>query len=293
MERCELTHRERVCIDVDVARAQHAAYEDALRGLGCVIERLPSLPDLPDSVFVEDTAVVLPELAIATRPGARSRRGEVPSTAAALAAHRNVIAIVEPGTIDGGDVLHVERQVFIGISSRTNDAAIAQVRSLVEPYGYTVVAVPVGGALHLKSAVTYLGGGRLLVNRSLIDVAAFQGLSWIDVDPAEPDAANALLVDHTVLFPIAFPRTRERLEKAGVRVVTVDASELAKAEGALTCCSILVEPFGVGGPSPRDSGEKGHMDAAPHRRGVRRARNSDPSRHRGHIVPNASSRPIV
>ena len=240
MKECELTHLSRVAIDLDRARAQHAAYEDALRRLGCVVERLEPLPHMPDSVFVEDTAIVLGEVAIATRPGAASRRAEVASMETSLARYRRVVRIEEPGTIDGGDVLHVDRRVFVGISTRTNAAAVSQVRKLLEPHGYEVVPVSVRGVLHLKSAITHVGGTQFLVNRDLIDPAPFAGYDLIDVDPAEPDAANALLVHDAVLFPAAFPRTQRRLQSAGKNVITLDASELAKAEGALTCCSVIV-----------------------------------------------------
>lgn len=241
MDRCELTHLPRNFIDIAVARAQHAAYEHALRQLGCRVQRLEPLPDLPDSVFVEDAAIVLDELAIATRPGAESRRAEVASVADALSGYRKVVRITEPATIDGGDVLRVGSRLFVGVSTRTNRAAADQLRVFVEPYGYDVVTVNVGGVLHLKSAITQVGQMQLLVNRAWIDTAAFDGYELIDVDREEPGAANALLVGDTVLFPATFARTQRRLEEAGLRVVTVDASELAKAEGALTCCSLLLQ----------------------------------------------------
>ncbi|MFZ2492460.1 MAG: arginine deiminase-related protein [Thermoanaerobaculia bacterium] len=240
MATCELTHAAREPIDIALARAQHAAYEEALRDLGCTVERIAPLPALPDSVFVEDTAIVLDELAIVTRPGAESRRAEVDSMADALATRRSVVRIIAPGTIDGGDVMVVGRRMFVGISSRTNAAALDQLRGFVEPHGYEVIGVGVRGVLHLKSAVTQVGPDLLLVNRDLLDSAAFAGFTLIDVDPDEPHATNALLIGDAVLFPSAFERTRRRLADAGVRVVTVDASEVAKAEGALTCCSVLV-----------------------------------------------------
>lgn len=241
MDRCELTHLARAPIDIDVARRQHAAYEDALRRLGCRVERIEPLPNLPDSVFVEDAAIVLEELAIATRPGASSRRAEVESVANSVARYRKVVMITEPATIDGGDVLRVGKRIFVGVSSRTNPAAVEQLRRVLQPYGYDVVEVNVRGVLHLKSAVTQVGPSQLLANRKWIDEAPFTCCSFIDVDGAEPGAANALLVGSTALFPAAFPRTRRRLEDAGISVLTIDASELAKAEGALTCCSILVD----------------------------------------------------
>ena len=240
IQHCQLTHIAPVPIDIETARSQHAAYEDALRHLGCVVERVDPLPAMPDSVFVEDTAVVLDEMAVVTRPGAATRRGEVESMARALARYRTIVWIEEPATIDGGDVLRIGRRVFVGISTRTNVAAVSQLRALAGPHGYEVIPVTVGGVLHLKSAVTHAGGNHLLINPARIDTRPFRGFSFIEVDPSEPDAANTLLAGDTLLFPAAFPRTRARLESAGLRVVTLDCSELAKAEGALTCCSVLI-----------------------------------------------------
>src|SRR5436190_11918806 len=161
---CELTHVARVPIDVELARAQHRAYEQALINAGYRVERLDTGPDMPDSVFVEDIAVVFDELAIITRPGAESRRRETPAVAEALAAYRPLHVIQPPGTVDGGDVLVAGRKVFVGRSTRTNDAAAMQMRRILGPFGYTVVQTDVRGCLHLKSAVTRLDADRLLVN---------------------------------------------------------------------------------------------------------------------------------
>ncbi len=238
---CELTHLERTPIDVDVARAQHAAYEAALTALGCWIERLPAEPDLPDSVFVEDVAVVLDEVAILTRPGAESRRGERSTIERALAPHRDVVAIEAPGIVDGGDVLVSGRDVWIGLSTRSNRHAVDQFRAAVADHGYRVHAATVTGCLHLKSAVTAAGDGLLVANPDLVDVDQFGDHRCIAVDPTEPGAANVVRVGDSVLAAAAFPRTAERLSDAGLDVHLVDASELARAEGALTCCSLLFE----------------------------------------------------
>ncbi len=239
--RCELTHIEREPIHVGVARAQHGAYERLLASLGCAIVLLPEEPELPDAVFVEDTAVVLPELAIITRPGAPSRRPEVPSVAATLARYRRLVTIEAPGTIDGGDVLVAGKEVFIGETGRSNSHAIEQVARALRPFGYVVRGVPVSGCLHLKSAVTLCGSDTLLVNPAWVDPALFRGKSIIDVDPLESHAANALLLDGGIIYPSSFPRTRERLLAQGMTVHEIDLSELAKAEGAVTCCSLIVE----------------------------------------------------
>ena len=241
MARCELTHLTRKPIDIGAAQAQHAGYEDALRAAGCTVERMAPLPDAPDSVFVEDTAIVLDDLAIITRPGAASRRGETDSVAAALLPYREILHIEPPATIDGGDVLRVGRRIFVGLSTRTNADAVDQLHAALDPRGYEIVPVIVRGVLHLKSAVTQVSPTQLLVNPDWIDAASFGGYDLIDVDPTERSAANALLVRGSVLFPAEFPRTAEKLERAGVPLIRVAASEVAKAEGALTCCSLVFE----------------------------------------------------
>ena len=239
MASCELTHQARVPIDLDRARAQHRDYEQALVDAGCRVERLPAGPDMPDAVFVEDIAVVFDELAIIARPGAESRRVEVPAIAAALEPHRPLSFIELPGTLDGGDVLVTGRRVYVGVSSRTNRQAIAMMHQALAPHRYTVCAVEVRGCLHLKSAVTSVADDTLLVNPSWIARDALGGFDLVEVDPSEPAAANALRVGETVIFPSAFPRTAERLAKRGVTLRLVDASEVAKAEGAVTCCSVI------------------------------------------------------
>lgn len=240
LARCELTHLSRSPIDVERARAQHQAYEEALSSLGVRVLSLPELPDLPDAVFVEDTAVVTPELAVITRPGAESRRLEVETVAAALAPHRTLARIEAPATLDGGDVLRLGKAIFVGRSSRTNDEGIAQLRGLVAPFGYSVKAVSVNGCLHLKSAVTEVADNLLLVSPSWVDPTLF-GARWIEVHPSEPTGANALRAGAHVLHTASHPRTGERLQKEGIRIVQVDVSELEKAEAALTCCSILLD----------------------------------------------------
>ena len=238
--RCELTHLTREPIDVDLARVQHHGYEAALAELGCEVCGLPAAPDLPDSVFVEDVAVVVDELAIITRPGAPSRRPEVPVVADALKSYRELVEIEAPGTLDGGDVLRIGKRVLVGISGRSTLAAIEQMRAALVPFGYTVEGVPVTGCLHLKSAVTRVAEDAVLVNPAWVDVALFDGLAVIPIDPAEPYAANALLIGDSIIYPTAYPRTRGLLERHGIDVRAVDVGELIKAEGAVTCCSLIV-----------------------------------------------------
>ena len=242
--RCELTHLERRPIDVTLARSQHKQYEWLLRSLGCSVHTLPALDEYPDGVFVEDPALVLDELAILLRPGVASRRGESASLESALRPFRTVERIEAPGCIDGGDVIQVGKRIFVGESSRSNAAAVAQLREIVLPLGYEVKTVPVKGVLHLKSAATAITDNRLLVNPRMVPQTAFEGLEILHVDPAEPFAANALRVESAVITQDSFPRTREILEQAGLSVRSVDASELSKAEGALTCCSLLFRQRG-------------------------------------------------
>jgi len=238
---CELTHLDREPIDVDLARTQHERYERVLADLGCCIERLVEEPEFPDSVFVEDIAIVLDEVAIITRPGALSRRGERSSIEAALQPHRPIQHIGAPAILDGGDVLVVGRDVYVGLSTRTNVNSVRQLREFVADYGYRVTGVGFKDCLHLKSSATAVSDDTLLVNPDWVDPSAFSGQACIVVDPAEPRGANVVRVGDTVLFGADFPRTGERLSAEGFDVQPVEATELAKAEGALTCCSLIFE----------------------------------------------------
>lgn len=236
----ELTHLEREPIDVARARDQHAAYAEALRQLGCEVREVEAAPEHPDSVFIEDTAVVFDEVAVIARPGAVSRRGEMPAVERALAPLRRLARIEVPGTLDGGDVLVVGKRVFVGQTGRTNTAGIAQLRAILAPHGYAVQGVVVTGCLHLKTAATALDDRTVLVNPAWIPAAALEGLERVEVDPSEPMGANIVRVGHGLLYGAAYPRTLERLRSRGYVPVCVDASEVAKAEGAVTCCSLLV-----------------------------------------------------
>jgi len=242
MARCELTHLQRAAIDVALAREQHRAYEQALRDLGWRIESLPEEPELPDSVFVEDTAIVLDEVAVITRPGALSRRAETASIAAVLGKYRDLVCIESPGTLDGGDVLHVRRSLYVGTSSRSNATGIGQLGALLRPFGYRVLPVPVQGCLHLKSAVTQVAAGELLINSRYVERRHFPEMRFIEVDESEPSGANALMIGADVIYPRSYPRTAEILRQRGIRVSTVEMSETEKAEGAVTCCSLLLSP---------------------------------------------------
>ena len=237
---CELTHLAREPLDVTRAMAEHRAYQALLAQLGATVRQLPSEPQLPDAVFVEDTAVVLDEVAVIARPGASSRRPETATVEAALAAHRPLVRIEGPATLDGGDVLVSDRRVHVGLSSRTNQDAVDQLAELLEPYDYEVLSVRFRGCLHLKSAVTLIADGLLLLNPEWVDPTLFPDHRAISVDPTEPHAANALPLGGSVIHPLHHSRTRQRLEVEGVRVAPLALDELVKAEAGVTCCSLLV-----------------------------------------------------
>ena len=237
---CELTHLERAPIDIHIAEEQHREYERALEKMGYTIRRLPETPHLPDGVFVEDTAVVFPEIAIITRPGAESRRPETDTMATVLKEYRELRFIEAPGTIDGGDVLTLGKHVYIGDSQRTNRAAIQQFAEILQPFGYTVTAVPVTECLHLKTAIAPLEDDLLLINPDWVDGDIFHDHQIETVHPNEPFGANVMRRENHALCSKAFPKTANLLTKKGYDVITINQSEMAKAEAGLTCCSVIV-----------------------------------------------------
>lgn len=238
---CELNFIPRLPIDLAKAQAQHQAYEQLLRSLGAGVLSLPAELTLPDSMFVEDPAIVLDELAVIFPLGTESRRPEAASIAQALSKFRKLEYVRLPGTLEGGDILRIGRKLFVGLSKRSNAEGIRQLAAILAPHGYEVVAAAVTGCLHLKSAVTSLNSETLLANRAWFDASRFASYQWVDVDPAEPHAANALALCNTVIFPTSFPRTRARIEAAGFYVSPLDISELQKAESGLTCSSLIFE----------------------------------------------------
>lgn len=239
IERCELTHLSRTAIDYERACEQHRQYEEALRSLGVQVIALPEEPDLPDSVFVEDTALVLDECAIITRSSKDSRKAETIIIEKALAPFRTLFHIKEPGTLDGGDILCAGKNIYVGISTRSNQRAIEQLQEHLAPFGYVVKGVSVTGCLHLKSAVTIVKEDTLLINPEWVNKENFSDVKFIEVAPSEPFAANAVLINDTIIYSTSYPNTQILLADAGIRMMLVDTDELAKAEGALTCCSLI------------------------------------------------------
>jgi dimethylargininase len=241
LERCELSFLGRSPIDGAQARRQHAAYVGALESLGCRLAWLPALPEHPDGVFVEDTAVSVPEITVITRPGAASRRNEVESVATTLAAQTRLARVREPGTLEGGDVLRIGRALYVGMSARSNPDGIAQLAAALAAFSYSVQGVPMQGCLHLKSAVTCIAPDTVLVNPQWVDPALFGLRNVIEVAPSEPFGANTLTVSGVTLVSADYPLTQQALEAAGVRTRALEVSELHKAEAALTCMSLIFE----------------------------------------------------
>jgi dimethylargininase len=228
-------------IDVANASRQHAQYVSALGSLGVEIVALSADDACPDCCFVEDTVVTADGVALITRPGAPSRRGEVDAIADALSARVEVKRMKAPATLDGGDCLRVGRTIYVGLSARTNEAGVSCLRDVFGPCGYSVVAVAMPrGVLHLKTVCAPLRDDLVLVAEGTLPVGTFGGAGLVIVPREEAAAANAVAFGHAALVAPEGTRTAARLTREGFRVVPVDTSELRKADGALTCLSVLV-----------------------------------------------------
>lgn len=246
LAKCELSFLKRERIDIARAVEEHRQYEACLESLGVRVIALPDDPAFPDGVFVEDPAIVLDEIAVITRMGAVSRRGEADAIVTALAPFRRTVHLREPATLEGGDVMVAGKTLYVGLSQRTNRNGISQLAHVLGAFDYDVVPVEIHGCLHFKSACCYLGASpqgddSVLANREWFDATPLAGLRVLEVPAEEAWAANVLRVGDVVLVPSRFPRTGEMLTSAGYRVVTVDNTELAKAESGLTCMSLLFE----------------------------------------------------
>ncbi len=229
-------------IDLALAARQHEAYRAMLERAGATVVVLDANLAHADAVFVEDTAIVLDEVAVLTAMGAPSRRAEPAGIEPELRRHRaEVVRIEAPATIEGGDVLRVGKTVFVGVTARTNAAGMDALDVVLRRFGYTLRSVRIDGCLHLKTACTALPDGRLLVSPGWVDERDLDGFGIVHVADDEPDAANVALVNGRVLAASAHPRTLEQLRGLGFDVDAVDLSEFAKAEGCVTCLSILLD----------------------------------------------------
>jgi dimethylargininase len=235
----ERTHVGRDPIDVTRALAQHDAYRQTLEACGLAVHRLDDADAFPDGVFVEDTAVVLDELAVLTHPGAPSRRAEVRGIELALRAYRGTERVAAPATLDGGDVIVVGRRILVGRSSRTNAGGVQALAAITRRHGYSVTSVGMHGCLHLKSGCTALPDGRLLVNGDWIPVADLAGFDLVHVPAAEPWGGDVAIANGTVIAAAAYEKTLALIEREGFPVKAVDVSEFAKAEGGVTCLSLI------------------------------------------------------
>ena len=217
---------------------QHQAYRHALQNLGLEVILLPAQPAFPDAYFVEDPAIVTPNLAVITLPGAPSRQGEEISLEPVLRLYRPVAHINPPGTVEGGDILMVGNHFFIGLSERTNHEGATQLAVLLAAAGHTSETIQVASGLHLKSSVNYIGKDILLVTNALVDHPAFARYTKILLDPDEEYAANTLWVNDTLLTPKGFPKTYAKLTRLAMSIVELDVSEVQKMDGGLTCMSL-------------------------------------------------------
>lgn len=238
---CKLTFMDREQVDVAVATRQHEAYTQCLKQMGVRITPLPLLTEAPDAVFIQDTAVVVDEVAVVATMGVSCRAAEVESVAQVLSSHRPLRRLSPPATLEGGDVVRVGRTLYVGDSGRTNREGIKQLSEILAPYDYHVRPVGVSGCLHLSTGCSYLGNGLMVLNPVWVDADPFRQFEVLEVPETESWAANTIAVGDTVLMASAFERTCALVAEKGFQVVTTDISELQKAEGALTCMSLMFD----------------------------------------------------
>ena len=238
---CEVRHVPREGIDLQLAFRQHEGYCRVLRQMGVEVEVLPPEVAFPDSVFIEDNAIILDELAVTASMGTSSRQGEPALLLPVLARHRRLVTIAPPATIEGGDVLRVGKRLYVGVSTRTNRAGVDALRAVAEPLGYGVTPVEIRACLHLKTACTSLDRETLLVNPAWLDGDALGARRLLRVPAEEPFGANVLRLPRGLLVHASSPLTRNVLEARGYAVESVELSEFSKAEAGLTCLSLLIE----------------------------------------------------
>jgi dimethylargininase len=237
---CELTFINREPIDYQLACQQHDNYCQALRSLGAQVITLSDNLDYADCCFVEDTAIIVDEVAVITSMGVASRRKETPAIEKVLAQYRDIAHIDLPATIEGGDLLKAGKTLYLGVSNRTNMAGVNALADILAPFGYQVKPVTVKGSLHLKTACTLINDNYLLANPAWVDINQFADLNIIYTPDAEPWAANVLKVGDQILAQAGFPQTLELITALVSATITVDISEFRKAEAGLTCLSLLL-----------------------------------------------------
>jgi dimethylargininase len=235
----ELTFLSRKKLDFEKAAKQHQAYCDALKELGARVITLDAVNSLPDSVFVEDTALVLDEIAVIVSIGAKSRIREVGLMEATLSKFRSASRIKPPARIDGGDILRVGKKLFVGNSTRTNKKGIRALHKFVNPFGYEVIRLKIDGSLHLKTGCTALDDRTILINPDWVDATAFRNFEQIEVAKSEPFAANILRIGKTICLHSGFENTKKIVEDRGYKIKEIDISEFLKAEAGLTCMSLI------------------------------------------------------
>jgi len=230
-------HPEASSLNLEIARQQHAAYCQALQTAGAVLEALDPLDDFPDSVFIEDNAVILEGRVILCSMKEPSRREEVSFLAETLQSRLPVLRLQPPVFIDGGDVLQTDDAIFVGQSQRTNQKAVEALQSLTSK---PVIPIAVKQGLHLKTSVSFLGNNLLVINPSFIDAEPFRKYEWIEVEEEEAYAANCLAVRDHVILPAGFPNLVQRIQEHGFVTLPVEMSEFQKADGGVTCLSLLM-----------------------------------------------------
>lgn len=238
---CELTFREREPIDADEAVKQHEAYCDLLRRCGVTVITLPASASHPDCCFVEDAAIVVDELAIIAGMGVASRCGELPVIVTALAEYRELVHIGPRAKLEGGDVIRIGKNIFVGLSMRSDTAGVAELRRILQPFGYQITPVRTRGSLHLTTACGIVNDETLLVNPHWIDIEPLKHFNLLHTPDDEPWSANTVRIGDTVCLEQGAPRTLELVSKVHSQIETLAISEFRKAEGSLSCLSLLFE----------------------------------------------------
>ncbi|MFH0760851.1 MAG: arginine deiminase family protein [Bacteroidota bacterium] len=238
-QKCVTTFHNKRKINVALAKQQHQQYCETLSSLGLKLIRIEADDTLPDCCFTEDTVIVFDVFAVITIPGAPSRIPETIEIEKTLSRLKTIVHITKPGTIEGGDVLRIGKKIFIGNSGRTNEEGIRQVASVIKHKGYQVIPVKIRNALHLKSVCTYLGNGCIILAEGYLDEKIFSEYDKIIVPKGEEYCANCLVVNGSVLIPKGFPKTKKIIENNGFPIIEIEMSEIEKAEGALTCLSVI------------------------------------------------------